>query len=197
MGKDVKNIDMIYVLVILILFLVTPIRVVITKDETKSDIDFYFTRIFNLRLDFDEFIKALFTEAGTPEKISPAKIIRTYQNYNRFSPFIRTATRMTSLDKITLVVRTGGKSLERQTWNFVFSWILIAYFQNLVHGYFKSVKDEYYNQVPAEKTAVLFELRFNFRLIYLVFSGIKNLNRIPQLIHPKKGRKRHGTTPDR
>ena len=64
---------MIYVLVVFVLLLITPIRVVITKDETRSDIDFYFTRTFNLRLDFDEFIKLLFTEADTPEKISPAK----------------------------------------------------------------------------------------------------------------------------
>ena len=36
--------------VVFVLLLITPIRVVITKDETRSDIDFYFTRIFNLRL---------------------------------------------------------------------------------------------------------------------------------------------------
>ena len=40
MRKDVKNIDMIYVLVVFVLLLITPIRVVITKDETRSDIDF-------------------------------------------------------------------------------------------------------------------------------------------------------------
>lgn len=197
MRKDVKNIDMIYVLVVFVLLLITPIRVVITKDETRSDIDFYFTRIFNLRLDFDEFIKLLFTEADTPEKISPAKILHTYQNYNRFSPFVRTATRMVPLDKITVIVKTEGKSLERQTWNFVFAWIFLGYFQNLIHGYFKYVKDEYYNQVPAEKTAIFFELRFNFRLIYLLFSGIKNINRVPKLINPKKGRKKHGATSNR
>lgn len=187
---------MIYVLILLLLFLITPIQVVITKDETRSDIDFYFTRIFNLHLDFDEFIKALFTEADTPEKISRAKIMRTYQNYKRFSPFVRTATRMVPLEKMTFIIKTSGKSLERQTWNFVFSWILISYFQNFVHSYFKDVKDEYYNQVPAEKTAIYFEFRFNFRLIYLLFSVIKNIREIPKLIHPKKGRKKYGATSD-
>lgn len=187
---------MIYVLILLIIILITPIQVVITKDETRSDIDFYFTRIFNLRLDFDEFIKALFTEADTPEKLSVSKVVRTFQSYRRFSPFIRTATRIVPLEKLTLIIKTKGQSLERQTWNFVVSWILIAYLQNLVHSYFKSVKDEYYNQVPAEKSALYFEFRFNFRLVYLLFSLIKNIKRMPKLINPKKGRKKYGTTPD-
>ncbi|HEY8395315.1 MAG TPA: hypothetical protein VIK96_00900, partial [Bacilli bacterium] len=119
-----------------------------------------------------------------------------YQNYKRFSPFVRTATRMVPLEKMTFIIKTSGKSLERQTWNFVFSWILISYFQNFVHSYFKDVKDEYYNQVPAEKTAIYFEFRFNFRLIYLLFSVIKNIREIPKLIHPKKGRKKYGATSD-
>jgi hypothetical protein len=98
------------------------------------------------------------------------------------------------LDKLTFIIKTKGKSLQKQTWNFVFSWTLISYVQNYIHGHFKSVKDEYYNQVPGEKNVVFFELQFKFRLIYLLFSFIKNIKDLPKLIKSKKGRKKYGTT---
>jgi hypothetical protein len=186
---------MIYALIILLIIIVMPMKIVITKDDRRSDIDIYFTKIFNLRLDFDEFIAFLITEKANPERISAERVIRNYHLFKRAKRIIVTMTKMTRVSKLTFIVKTKGKSLEASVWLYVISWVYLSFLQNNVHRYFKSVENEHYNQMPAEKFNLNFEFQCHFRLIYLFFALIRNIRDLPKVIRfMKKGRKIYGTT---
>lgn len=191
----VKNRNMIYALIVLLIIIIMPFKIVITKDDRRSDIDIYFTKIFNLRLDFDEFIAFLVTEKDNPDRISPERVVRNYHLFKRSKRIIISMAKMIRVSKLTFIVKTKGKSLETCVWLYVVSWIYLAYLQNNVHRYFKSVENEHYNQMPAEKFNLNFEFQCNFRLVYLIFAMIKNIKDLPKIIRfMKKGRKIYGTT---
>jgi hypothetical protein len=186
---------MVYLLIIILIILIMPIKVVILKDDRRSDIDLYFTKLFNLRLDFDEFIAFLITDKENPNKVSSSRIIENYHLYKRTQNVIKTTTSMIKLKKITLIVKTKGKSKGSKMWLYVISWIYLSFVQNNIHRYFKKVENEHYNQISAERFNLNFELQFNFRFIYLLFALIKNIKDIPKIFRSKKkGSKIHGTT---
>ncbi|NLD26238.1 MAG: hypothetical protein GX661_02635 [Acholeplasmataceae bacterium] len=186
---------MIYALIVLLIIIIMPFKIVITKDDRRSDIDIYFTKIFNLRLDFDEIIAFLVTEKDNPDRISPERVVRNYHLFKRSKRIIISMAKMIRVSKLTFIVKTKGKSLETCVWLYVVSWIYLAYLQNNVHRYFKSVENEHYNQMPAEKFNLNFEFQCNFRLVYLIFAMIKNIKDLPKIIRfMKKGRKIYGTT---
>ena len=48
---------MIYIVIIIAVILIMPIRIVAVRDDVRGDVDIYFTKIFNLRLDFDQLVR--------------------------------------------------------------------------------------------------------------------------------------------
>ena len=47
---------MIYLLIVIVIILVMPIKVVAARDDVRGDVDI-FTKIFDLRLDFDQLVR--------------------------------------------------------------------------------------------------------------------------------------------
>ena len=56
---------MIYLLIVIVIILVMPIKVVAARDDVRGDVDIFFTKIFDLRLDFDQLVRRLFAERAT------------------------------------------------------------------------------------------------------------------------------------
>jgi len=172
-----------------------PIKFVVSKDDNRNDIDIYLTKLFNIRFDFDEFLKYLFTVRGHREKITVNSILYNLGVFKKSINIVKSITKMTRIRKLTFIIKTKSNSLEADTWGFVFSWTIFGYFQNYAHKYFKKVDNEYYNHQIAPKYNFNFECQFNLRLIYILFSLIKNVKDIPKVIRfIKKGSKVYGTT---
>ncbi|MGB4537448.1 MAG: hypothetical protein WBI24_02190, partial [Bacilli bacterium] len=61
---------MIYLLIVIVIILVMPIKVVAARDDVRGDVDIFFTKIFDLRLDFDQLVRRVFAERGDPERVT-------------------------------------------------------------------------------------------------------------------------------
>jgi len=172
-----------------------PIKVVINKDDNRSDIDIFFTKIFNLRLDFDEFLKRFFFLRDNSNKITLQNLLYNIKLYKVSKNIVTTTTRMITVKKLTFIIKTKSTSLEMETWSFVFSWTFFGYFQNYIHSLFKGVNNEYYNHQISLNNTINFECHFNIRILYLLFSSIRNIRDIPKVIKfIRKGSKGYGTS---
>jgi hypothetical protein len=172
-----------------------PIKFVVIKDDNHNDIDIFLTKIFNIRIDFDDFIRYVLTTKENRNKITLESIKHNYGVYQRSSNIIASLTKMIRIRKLTFIIKTKSNSIEADTWGFVGSWIIFGYFQNYVHQYFKRVDNEYYNHQIAPNFNFNFDCHFNIRLFYIIFALIKNMKDIPKIIRfVKKGSKVYGTT---
>ncbi|MDD4388221.1 MAG: hypothetical protein PHV87_03290 [Bacilli bacterium] len=186
---------MIYVLTIIVIILIMPIKIVAIKDDRHSDVDIHFTKILDIKLDFDQLLRRLFSEKGDPERITFRSFLSSIGLYRQAKNIITTTTKMISIKKMTFIIKTKSSSLDSDTWGFVFSWIVFGYFQDYVHRYFKAVENEYYNHQIAPANKINFECHFNIRLVYLLFALIRNIKDIPKVIRfIKKGNKAYGTS---
>jgi len=174
-----------------------PIKIVVSKDDQRSDVDIFFTKILDIRLDFDQLLRRFFAEKGDPNKITLHSILYNLGLYRNAKSIIATTTKMIKIKKLTFIIKSKSTSLDTETWSYVFSWIIFGYFQDYIHRYFKAVDNEYYNHQIAPANKVNFECYFNIRLIYLLFALIRNIKDIPKIIRfMKKGNKAYGTTSD-
>lgn len=185
---------MVFIVIIIVIIFIMPIKIVISKDEISGDVDIFFTKIFNVRLDFDELLRRLFSLRDAPGQITIQSIIYNIGLYKNARGILRTIAKMIKINKLTLIIKTKSLSLETDTWGYVFSWIFFGYFQNYIHGLFKRVENEYYNHNVAPTTNINFECKFNIRLFYILFSFIRNFKDIPKVIRfIRKGSKTYGT----
>lgn len=162
----VKNSTMIYVLIVLALILLMPIEVVITKNDNRSDIDIYLTKIFNIRIDFDDFLRFLIGEKEEGvNKITLRSIDDAVKQFRKHSGSFAKIARMTDMRKLTVILKTKSNSIEADTWGFVGSWIVFGYTQNYAHRYFRRVENEFYNHQIAPRFAMNLESKLHMRFI--------------------------------
>lgn len=186
---------MIYIVIIIAVILIMPIRIVAVRDDVRGDVDIYFTKIFNLRLDFDQLVRRLFAERGDPERITVKSALASLSYYRQARNIIRTATRMIKIKKLTLIVKTKSGSLDTDTWGFLFSYIGLSYLRAYIHRNFRAVENEYFGHQVAAVNCVNFECHFNVRLAYFLFALIRNIKDIPRVIKSmKKGKSVYGAS---
>lgn len=173
---------MIYVLIVFLILLIMPIKIVVTKDDKHNDIDIFLTKIFNIRIDFDDFIRYLLTTKANREQITLSSIIYNYHLFQKSKNIIVTICKMIRLKKLTFIIKTKSYNLETDTWSFFGSWIVLGYFQNTIHGYFKTIENEYYNHQISSKFNFNIESQFNIRLIYIIFSITRHIKDLPKII---------------
>lgn len=186
---------MIYLLIVIVIILVMPIKVVAARDDVRGDVDIFFTKIFDLRLDFDQLVRRVFAERGDPERVTARSILLSIGYYRQAKNIINTTTRMIKIKKLTFIIKTKSGSLEADTWGYVFSWIAIGYFRDYVHRNFRVVENEYYNHQVAAANKINFECHFNVRLAYILLALIRHFKDIPKIIKfMKKGKKVYGAS---
>ncbi len=188
--KDNNNI-MIYlffVLILIICILLMPIKINITKDKDKTNVDIYFIKLFNKRLDFDELIKRLFSDYSN----STSSINNLLYNLGmlvKSHNIIKDTCQMITISKITWIYKINLSSDELEMYAMVLGWNSISYLRSFLLSSFKRVKDEYYAiQSNNDKALATFALHMNFRPIYLLIATFKNIKDIPKIIkYHKKG----------
>ena len=186
---------MIYVLIILVLIFIMPVKIVISKNDKRSDVDIFFTKLFDVRLDFDELLKYLLTTKEDRAHITFDSIIHNLGVFKRSKNIFVSILKMSRINKLTLIIKTRSANLETDTYGYVFTWIFLCYLKKYVHEYFKKVENDYYNHQLAEQYNVNLDCHINIRLIYIIFAVIRNIKDIPRVLKfIKKGSKVYGAS---
>lgn len=186
---------MIIVFIVLIIFLIMPVEVVFTKDETHNDIHFYFTKLFNLKLDFDEFIKFLLTTRENRNQVTLKSIRRNYEVLKLARHLIYDASKVSRPKALhfTLVIKKITPEIDCITYVLFFN--LLTYLKGVIKYYVPRQDDEQYKLEFGDKFNFTFKWSLKIRILYIILSIIKNYKDIFRIIKfLRKGKKKYGTS---
>jgi hypothetical protein len=170
---------------IVIIMLILPVSAKVVKDHQRADVDIYLSKLLNIKVDFDEFMKALLS-AGR-EQVKVNGIFDTITTTYKYRKLIHDITMNSNVTKVTLVPEYYLNDPIIGTYVNVLNWNLIAVFKRYLHNNFHKVKDEYYQvNIPNKtKTGFLFEIEIKTRMIYVIIGFLKNLKMIPEMLKQK------------
>lgn len=184
---------MIYVLIIITILLIMPIEIVFTKDENYNDIDIYLTKLFNIRLDFDEILKLLLTTKENRDQITIRGLKRNYELFSLSRNLIFDASRNSRPKKLTLILKVKKIQPEVDIFLYVAYWNFLLFLKNKFHDAVPKIGEESYSIEYKEKFNIVFKWSLRLRFIYIIFSFIKNykdLIKIRKFL--RKGKNKHG-----
>lgn len=168
-----------------------PIKIRIIRNDSFNDIDIYFVKIFNIRLDFDEFVKKAFSDKNNSVTLN--SVLYNLGLVVKSSNIIKGTIKQIRISKLTWIFQVNLENEKLEMYGTIASWNSICILRNYIYKYFKSVNNEYYSvQTSDEKLNTSFEMILNFRLIYLLFSvliNLKDIKRIKTFI--KKGNEKN------
>lgn len=170
-----------YIFLIILLFLILmPIKIRIIRNDSFNDIDIYLVKIFNIRLDFDKFIKKVFSDKDNTVTLN--SILYNLGLFIKSSNIIKSTIEQVSVFKLTWIFQVNLKNEKLEMYGTIASWNSIFILRNFIYKYFKSVNNEYYSvQTSDEKINTSFEMILNFRIIYLLFSVLRNFKDIKKI----------------
>lgn len=186
---------MIYVLIIITIILIMPIEIVFTKDENYNDIDIYLTKLFNLRLDFDEILKLLLTTKENRDQITIKGLKHNYELFNLSRNLIYDASKHSRPKKLTLILKVRKIQPEVDIFLYVIYWNFLLFLRNKFHKAAPRMEDEEFGVEYKDDYNINFKWSLRLRIIYIVFSFIKNykdLFKIRKFL--RKGKNKNGKT---
>lgn len=189
-----NNNSMLYLyifLIIIVFIIIMPIKIRVIRNNSYNDIDVYFIKIFNMRLDLDEIIKRMFFDKNS--SISLNSILYNIGLFIKSSNIIKDTVKQMKISKMTCIFQVNLKNEKIEMLGIVTAWNSICYLRDFIYKYFKEINNEYYSvQTNNEKINSSFEIILNFRLIYIIFSVLKNFKDIKKIIKfIKKGKEKN------
>lgn len=164
---------LIIIIVLLVLVLIMPIKVqvVYVKDESRerkySDINFYFVKFFNKKIDLDSVIRVLTRDEN--DDVSISKLIYNIQLFILGKNINKTLLKMVYVDKVTALFTTNS------IYQYVLYNNIISLSSMFINGYTKDVGSEYYSVLLKENRNSNFEIIFYIRGVYALFAIIANI----------------------
>ena len=188
---------MIYFLIIITLLFIMPIKIKITRNDKKNDLDLILTKIFNITIDLDELIKYFLTTKENRSKITVDSVLYNIGLFRRLKNIFITILRMVSVSKLTLITKQNIKSIERDVYVYVLSWTFLNFFKNKIRRKVYNINNEYYSVTKNDNVKIYdinFECDFNIRLLYVLLAVIINIKDIPKIIKYVKGSRKNELT---
>jgi len=186
---------MVYVLIIIIIILVMPIEVVFKKDEINNDIDIFLTKLFNLRLDFDEVLKLLLTTKENRTDITLSGLKHNYHLFMLARNLIYDVSKNTRPKELSFVFKAKKVYPELDIFIYVGLWSFLSYLKNKFHEFVPRLENDNYELVYTSNFNFSFYWSVRLRVIYIIFSIIKNykdLFKIRKFL--RKGKKDYGAS---
>lgn len=189
-----NNNSMLYLyifLIIIVFIIIMPIKIRVIRNESYNDIDVYFIKIFNMRLDLDGIIKKFFFDKNS--SISLNSILYNIGLFIKSSNIIKDTIKQMKISKLTCISQVNLKNEKIEMLGIVTAWNSICYLRDFIYKYFKEINNEYYSvQTNNKKINSSFEIILNFRLIYIILSVLKNFKDIKKIIKfIKKGKEKN------
>lgn len=166
----VHNIIMkiLYLIISVIIILLIPIKVQVVRKDNKNDLNLYFVKVFNLKLDLDRLIKKVLR---TNKNSSLDSVINNIEFIKRHNHFIKELITFINIKKITIIYTTNTLITSFLSWNSIY--ILRNYLITNV----LNVENEYYNVDIKNTNNVSFELIFYMRPIYIIIAYVISIKK--------------------
>lgn len=179
---------MIFIILFIFLFiLLMPIGIRFIYDDNRSDVDIYFYRLFNYRLDLDEFIKYFITEKSNRNQIDIQTIINNIEVTIKTKKLLKDLINKSRITKSTIIFKENYENI----WSLVTFWNVVSMYSNIINYYFQNVKNEYY-MIANTKRELCFEIVIKVRLINLIMVLIKDYKEVIKFIKIKRRQKKNG-----
>ena len=148
---------------IILIILFTPIKIKISNQEKKNNIDLFIVKLFNLRIDIDESINKLKNSTKTFKDIK-----KQYNKYQLYKGLITNIFNQISITKLTIIINASSIS------SYVLLYNTIFYLRNIFNINFLNLDNEYYNVSldESKKTSYNYEIIFYIRGIYFILAYI-------------------------
>lgn len=180
--KKVILLEHLVIPLLVFLFLLMPITIRAVKQHAKVDVDIYFSRLLDIKIDYNTFMRGLLL-AGK-EQVETVGLLQTVEKTYKYRALLNDITKRSTITKVSFVPQIYLDDPIAGTYLNVLNWNLIAYFKKYLHDHFRKVEDEYYFvNIPSEsRVKFLFEIEIRTRLIYLVISILKNIKLVPEML---------------
>lgn len=161
---------------VLFVIITMPLKIRIIRNDEKSDIDLYLTKIFNIRVDIDEAIKYLLSTKDNRKVITVESALYKIMIMYKLRKFYSDIMKRTKITKTTVIPKLKR---DEEYYKTVFLWIFLSFTKKLLNDNFGYIDNEVYNvHVNQENTEMNFEIVFRIRIITIIISFIKNLKTI-------------------
>lgn len=174
----------IIVLLVIIFILLMPIGIRITKNDERSDVDIFLSKIFNIRIDFDEFVRLLLTSRENRNQITLKSIINNLKIVYEFREVIQTVAAFGQVRYLTIIMKGKFEDVTFKTYYNISSELFFSFFDEYIKRTFKKVNNTYYS-VKDEPTIIknMFTLEciIDIRIIYFIIAFFKNYRLIPRM----------------
>ena len=187
--------NMIYIFIIITILLIMPVEIIFRRDEDHNDIDIYLTKIFNLRLDFDEFLKLLVTTKENRDKVTIAGLKSNYELFKLSRRLIYDVTKNSRPKEVELRVKAKKIYPEIDLFVYVVLHNLLLLIRGEIRSFVPRQKNEVYEIKEGDKFAYTFRWSIRIRMAYILFSLIRNYKDIIKIRKfVRKGKKKYGTS---
>lgn len=171
---------------IIAFILLMPIGIRFIHNDNRNDVDVYFYRLFNYRLDLDEFIKLFITDKNN-KKISINATINNLIVFVKTRKIVYDAMKVSKVLKSTILLKENYDNI----FTFFSYWNFCSYFSSFINNNFSKVKNEYYMTSNCEKE-LCFEVVIEIRLIKLIYVFLKNFKEVVKAIKIRRRQKKNG-----
>ena len=159
------------IIFIILIVLLMPIKIQIIKnmnnDKYVNDINIYFIKIFNIRIDFDRF---LYKTLKIKKSNNLNNIITNINYIKNNKSLLTNFLSLITLNKITLIYKTNNLLLSFLSWNSIY--IIRNLYSNLL-----DIENEYYNVIYDEdiENRIVYDIQFKIRIIYFLLAYVLNI----------------------
>lgn len=170
-----------------------PVEVVITKDKEHNDIDVFLTKIFNIRLDIDDFLRYILTTRENREQITLSSILYNYKIFKLSKEIIRNICKYTIVSDVSVNVNTKKTSSDIDIYLNAIVYYFLSRLKDIIYGNFRIIEKEEYKYEFSNNNIIEVYVKLRLRVIYILFAFINNYKDLYKVIKfTRKGNKQYG-----
>lgn len=173
------------IVLIIIAILFTPLGIRIQKNDYRQDVDIFLTKFFNIRIDFDEFIRLFLTSRKNRNEITFESIVNNFKLFKEFQNIIEDIFKHSQIRYLTIILKGKFSEVDYETYFKTSGYIFFEMLDEYLTRSFKKVKNTYYS-IQSIKSSVkdmlVLETYVYVRLIYIIKAFITNFKDTKKII---------------
>ena len=162
------------ILFALFVILIMPINFRVTYNDKKSDVEIKLVKLFNIKIDIDEFIRLLLTTKGKRDKITLDSVLYNLGVFIRSRKVLRWVCKYSDVRKVSVIVYEDYEMPHLV----VYSWTLLSRLKAFIHSIFFKVSDEHYMINDDEKLKIQLDIVIQTRIIFAILAIIFNIKTV-------------------
>lgn len=175
------------IIIVLIIFsiLFMPLGIKIQKNDYFSDVDIYLTKFFNIKIDFDDFVRLFLTSRKNRDEITVESVVNNIRLFKEFQNIIEEVFKFCHIKHLTIILKGKFNEIGYETYFRLSSEIFFEVLNEYLLRSFKKVRNTYYSVQKSKsdlKDMIVLETQINVRLIYIIRAFLVNMRDTKKII---------------